>query len=271
VQEAKARSGGPSSFNAAMDLVDPWGASAYLIEIDPKEVLPAWEAAHTDRHPVCVCEWSDGELDADHVWRSAERERTPEELLAAPLPPPPAEEQPGFVEDELAVTRQMFGDAPSEDEVRAALGEAPGELALDRWLLEWEKDRGPSAFDGPSHMEWFVPEGQRTYVLLADAPNSETAMARLDFWGYEVGLAPERLVGLVRSWRERFGAELVANWGTMLQFVVHHPPADLEAAYALAVEHYEVAPETMLLPGVPIREHARDLVGRGSWFLHSRP
>jgi hypothetical protein len=40
----------------------------------------------------------------------------------------------------------------------------------------------------------------------------------------------------LRSWRERYGAELVASWGTMLQLSVNAPPADLQDAFELAVE-----------------------------------
>ena len=79
------------------------------------------------------------------------------------------------------------------------------------------------------------------------------------------------LIALLRSWRERFGAELVAHWGNMLQLVVEHPPTDADTAWELAWEQTLVAPCTIWLPGTPLREYARSLIGANRWFLHERP
>jgi hypothetical protein len=226
---------------------------------------------------VAVTGWSDKPFDPLTLFRGEAADRTPAQVLADADAAPPAPFDPeAYLDDELAETEAMFGVAPSPEEVQAALGPSPRLLAVDRWLLGWEEGR-PRVDDGSGgqHLGWFDPhEGDRTYLLLLEAARmSEEAMAHLGFWGLETsgGLTPARLAGLVRGWRERFGAELVANWGTMLQFVVARPPQDLEAAYALAVEHWEVASDTMVLPGVPIRDHARALIGRDTWFLHNRP
>lgn len=79
------------------------------------------------------------------------------------------------------------------------------------------------------------------------------------------------LAAVLRSWGKRFGAEIVAAWGTMLQFVVARPPVTLDEALDLAFEHDRVAPSTLPLPGVAIRDHARALLHRDTWFLHDRP
>ena len=76
-----------------------------------------------------------------------------------------------------------------------------------------------------------------------------------------------RLIAVLRSWNERFGAELVANWGTVLQFVVDRPPVTTEQAWPLAVEHIAVAPETIRRAGIPLRHHVHALVGRKTWSL----
>ncbi len=74
---------------------------------------------------------------------------------------------------------------------------------------------------------------------------------------------------LLRLWHYRHGAELAAIWGTMLQFVVRHPPARIEEAWTVAYEISLMWPDGA--SGVATRRHAHDLVGRRDWFLHHRP
>ena len=57
----------------------------------------------------------------------------------------------------------------------------------------------------------------------------------------------------------------------MLQFAVDAPPDTLEEAFALAVQHVDVAPCTTLLPGENRRGLARYLWRSERWFLHERP
>jgi hypothetical protein len=73
-----------------------------------------------------------------------------------------------------------------------------------------------------------------------------------------------------KAW-QAYGAELVAHFGTMLQFVVSRPPQTLDQAFALAVQQNAVAPCTLALPGVSLREHVRALMCVDKWFLHERP
>ena len=58
------------------------------------------------------------------------------------------------------------------------------------------------------------------------------------------GAMTERLIATLASWPDRYGAELVAHWGTMLHFVVTRPPNTLEDASNFALEHDLVAPGT---------------------------
>lgn len=57
----------------------------------------------------------------------------------------------------------------------------------------------------------------------------------------------------------------------MLQFAVARPPATLEQAWPLAAEHDLIAPCTNQLPGQLVRDAARFLWQRPTWFLHERP
>jgi hypothetical protein len=78
-------------------------------------------------------------------------------------------------------------------------------------------------------------------------------------------------VALFRHWHDLYGAEPVASWGTMQQLVVTRPPGSLDDAWEVARAMRLLWPDTTLLPGVTVREHARDLVGLDRWFLHLRP
>jgi len=98
-------------------------------------------------------------------------------------------------------------------------------------------------------------------------PNSWEVPAYIHFGDPD----PAVLVALCRRWQERWGAEIVAHYGTMLEFSVLRPPTTFEEALAPAREQIAVAADTTVLPGVPFAEHVTSLVGRSNWFLHSRP
>ena len=92
-------------------------------------------------------------------------------------------------------------------------------------------------------------------------------MAYFDFFG----TAPEVMVAAQRRWEEQFGAELVASYGTMLQYFVRRAPTTLKQALRLAWEQERLAECTTITRGVSLLHHARVLVGRDRWFLHERP
>lgn len=173
------------------------------------------------------------------------------------------------MELELEYTRRRLGIAPAEDEV-LSLGLRPDHVALERWLLDWEETRRPTVAPAQGgHLKWFEPDN--CALLLLPTAASEEVPAYISFYGAEGEGGHERLIALLRSWRERFGAEIVACWGTMLELNVTAPPRQLNQAFDLAVEHWIAAPPTLGLPGVSIRDHARALVDRTEWFLHNRP
>lgn len=110
------------------------------------------------------------------------------------------------------------------------------------------------------------------WLLFLPFGSGAETLAVLAFWGQELpGSTPERLVAILEYWNRLYAAELVANWGTMLQFVVSRPPHTLKDSWTLAVEQELIAPATLVLPGVSLRNHARVLIDRDRWFLHERP
>jgi hypothetical protein len=105
-------------------------------------------------------------------------------------------------------------------------------------------------------------------------PSGPCSIAYAPFYGEQggmPGLTSQRLITILEFWRRRYGAELVANWGTMLQFVVARPPTTLEDAWNLALQQDLVAQDTLTGPGISLRDHARTLIERPTWFLHCRP
>jgi uncharacterized protein DUF4253 len=170
---------------------------------------------------------------------------------------------------QLEQTRRHVGAAPAVEEV-LALDLRPDHVALERWLLDWEESRQSTRAPEPGlHLDWFEPDNC-TMLLLPTAISDEVP-AYLSFHGAHGAGGHERLIALLRSWRERYAAEMVACWDTMLQLRVSAPPRQLDEAFQLAVEHWIAARHTAARPGVSIRDHARALLGRTEWFLHDRP
>lgn len=140
-------------------------------------------------------------------------------------------------------------------------------VRFERWLAEQEAVQGQS---DPARGRDRPFEPDTAWLLLLPTPHSEDALAYAHWFGMERGPA-EGFIALLRQWRQRYGAELFAHYGTMLEFVVSRPPEDLDAALQLAVEHECVAPCTLALPGTALRHYAVGLIGHETWFLHERP
>ncbi|HIK18118.1 MAG TPA: DUF4253 domain-containing protein [Leptolyngbyaceae cyanobacterium M33_DOE_097] len=79
------------------------------------------------------------------------------------------------------------------------------------------------------------------------------------------------VIGFLKQWHQRYNAELVCHYGTMLQLTVEKRPATPAEAFDLAWQQEALAPCTTLLPGVTLRDHARSLLTVNRWFLHERP
>ncbi|MES2612810.1 MAG: DUF4253 domain-containing protein [Pseudomonadota bacterium] len=175
-------------------------------------------------------------------------------------------------DDQVDVWRGELAAAGVAGEACAGFDAAWAECAGDRlrfehWLTALEKIQGASDPER-GRQERFDPDN--AWLVLLPTPRSEEALAYLHWYGMERGRA-DGFIALLRRWRERYGAELWAHYGTMLEFAVHQPPQDFDSALALAREHDLAAPCTLALPGIALRHHALGLVGHGTWFLHERP
>ncbi len=266
---------------------------ALVVPCAPDELLAAWSAARavldrTGRWPVVVTDWLGGGT-FEAALNGAAGAASPEAICArAEAVDPDAalaevealadaerwEEWDDEIRFELEATAATHGSSPGLADVRVALGDDPGRRTLERWLFAWElaAESGRTTPEPPvgGHLDWYVPSDECAVVLLPTVDGWQ-APAWVPFFGAEGEGGTERLIAVMRTWHDRFGAEIVAHWGTMLQFVVGRPPATAAEAFPVAMAHDLLATATLPLPGVSVRAHARALVGRPTWFLHDRP
>ncbi|OJF11298.1 uncharacterized protein DUF4253 [Couchioplanes caeruleus] len=112
------------------------------------------------------------------------------------------------------------------------------------------------------HIEaWYAPDRVTLMLLPTDLP----WMA--PFWTDLYMTSDERLAGALRQWHERWGAHLVASWGTVLQLVVERPPQSREDAWTVAgqilgmASHLEMARWKLAIA----------LPRSKQWHIHNRP
>lgn len=267
-----------------------WNA-AYAIEIPAARLREAWRearivAADLGQYPCAFASFTNDPVYEDVFERPlAGGEDSPSELIAAAsgishaqsldLPHRPAvrahwraawEE---VVDVALERTRAAYGDAPTPADIGAD-DVGRDKYALERRLLAWEQSHAaPARPLDDRYLDWFEPP--RCSLVFLPIDRSEHVPAYVEFYGAGYRGGPERLIATLSRWRERYGAEVVACWSTMLQLCVARPPSTLEEAVDLAIEHDIVASSTLAGPGVSTRDHARALLGRSEWFLHDRP
>lgn len=274
---------------------------AFVLPIEPGEMEAAWRVARgqlprSGRWPVAVLLTGDGKDWASKVRKSDLFSRfeyenednpgkiAPQAIIAAAAgvkldvflrrrARELAEEMEleEFIETECAATHERCGSAPSPEELDAARldGKALKTVHdLDRWLLDWEQARGIRSEPDPGYQTWF--QASPMALLLLPTGDGWNALAYMHWYAAET-CGSKQLLALGRSWSERYGAELVAHFGTMLQCLATRPPQTLAEAWVLAREHDLVASSTLSLPGVPVRDHARYLLKHERWFLHERP
>ena len=176
-----------------------------------------------------------------------------------------------LIENHLSDTKSRYGIAPSAQEAKTGVrnrDELTAEYRLERWLLEWELQQPGDGKPELAHQEWFTQDPS-VLLLLPTAKSWET-LAYINWYGASRP-GTEYYIPLLKYWSEKYGAKLVAHYGTMLQFFVSEPPVLIQDAWKLACQHDLVAPCTLALPGITVRHHALSLVGNVRWFLHERP
>jgi len=187
------------------------------------------------------------------------------------------------IDFEIERMSAKFGVTPSKEEMFAAFPSCSGEISNDigveveKWLFDWERSHLPAevALAPPDlqdlYLDWYNSSDEFDYsLILLPTANSWETPAYIHWFG--VGnKSSEVIVTLLQSWHDRFKAELVAHDGLNLLFNVHQRPVTPEAAFQLAVEQEAFAGDTLYLPGISIRDHARALLYLDRWYLLSKP
>jgi hypothetical protein len=291
LDQVKSRLEATALGGATMTEVPLLDASTWVVDLPDGDLVPSWAQARDaladlGLYPVAITTWGEqGDWTAadpfDRFFYGDGAE--PDDVIAGALTLSVEDALGHFtiedswtvehwdevVESQLSLTRHLYGAAPDAATVADV---TPGdEVELERRLLASEEAIRPTqAPDSSPSYGWFQPQEPVGLVLLPLTDPSHAA-AYLSFYGAEGPGGHEALTRLMGSWQERFGAQLVASWGTMLQFVSSNPAATLDDAFELAVEHSRVAPCTTVLPGEGVRHLARHLWRGERWFLHERP
>nr|WP_269329151.1 DUF4253 domain-containing protein [Kineosporia babensis] len=268
---------------------------------EPEDLLTGWRAARdvmavTGRRPVAVSGddygiHADGSDVSDDVLHDCNLEffgPGPDELPeleAASLNPDPwpplnrwdtdEPEEPLDLET-VEHLLDFYQAGPDWDARTVARDLLPGitpSATLDviqRHLLE--KITSDPALSTPLHsdqvlktsgaLDWYVPG--RVQLALLPTTSPWLAMAWLYYFGED---DTATLVACLRHWHERWGAELVASWDTMLQFTTTRRPDFGPEALELARQQLSLA-GNLDMPQIHL---AWDLAHTNAWFLHDRP
>lgn len=281
------------------------GQAAIALRTSASTLLDDWKAMRdlvgkTGRWPIVTIGWGQGEDDWAQAMRSAElfmREPyqsevydgvrhglSPSALIAGAshvdLDESLAEmvesnEEPieEMIEFELEQLESVYGKAPDQAEVLAQIDtRAPtARMAMHQHLHQWLLAQGCEPRVETGHIDWFQPQHNDTLaIVLLPTANPCHAPAYLQWFGAE-SIGTEVVIAMLGKWHERYGAELVCHYGTMLQFQVSTRPANMAEALRLAWEQELIAPCTTALPGVSLLDHALALMASDTWFLHERP
>lgn len=256
----------------------------FEVTIPGDDLVPAWRAARglvgeLGRWPVAVDAYGEDVYSrffyyGDDVSPKAILERAESMTPAQAL----AERNDGSVDAYVASdwdrivgysvedTARRIGAAPSVQEAKRHVP-TPSYAALESFLLDWEEDRRPTLEPERTEGPGWYDIGERCVLALLPTSHTEEVPAYTSYYGCSGPAGGhETLVSVMGSWRERFGAELIASWGTMLQFVVSRPPHTIGEAFTLAVEQAAFG-----IGDDSLREHTRALLHRPTWFLITNP
>lgn len=254
------------------------GGTWVVTDIEPGQLLPAWRAARaaiprTGRWPVLTGvdeQWQDPTSEEIEALDDAARTVDPWTVYrwwgTRSLVEPEDLHLwlPGFLGQDVAEHAQRDVSPPRTL------------LAVERWT--WERLLAdPAALEQAwrraaplvGTRSWYTPP-EGVQLVLLPTPIQWLAPAWLDYFGAtEVteGRGREGLAAAIRQWEQQWGAELVASWGTMLQFVVGRQPALGEQAWQLALQLLALGGSLQS----PSWELALAVTHSDAWFLHDRP
>ncbi len=160
---------------------------------------------------------------------------------------------PVVVRDKYGEMNDMFTE-PSVESPEMILSKA-STLNVQDWLRglktkfehegsehQWPRNRGQSA---PGVTTFHVPIADSpkdpaagVWLMLLPTRHGYEAPAYLSFGGWNECPDPEIQVAVLKSWHERFGADLVTMGADILELRVAKPPKTDDGCLAIAEEHY---------------------------------
>jgi hypothetical protein len=254
------------------EVVDGNGGTLRVRALSGERLLELWQPARdaveqTGRWPVAVWDeddpWVDDPDDAQLASHAAAADPWPLLHFENDLP---------VDEEELRrFMRYRFPQFPRlADRVVAELGLPTVEPAYDRWVY----DRVLADADLRAAVDVDHLRGTRAWhpvhsfaLVLLPTADWWLAPAWLSYHGAMDPPLSQALSAAEREWHGRWGAELVASWGTMLQMIVRRPPQDPEDCWELAGQLKDVGGSLQMYR----YELALALPGSDAWFLHDRP
>jgi hypothetical protein len=278
--------------------IETASARALALAIDPTHELDVWHTFHrllpqTQRYPLLVEDWGNDRAFFSPYWYEQERSvgHIPDVTPAAILAMVPYADIDAYLRrqassgrerlmDEIAWelerTERQCGICPAKEVVLSLVEQQAIQslVDLERWLFQWECQTlgATQALVPPdtSHLEWFSAKTIPSTLLLLPVVHGWDTLAYLHWYGALHSGTP-LAIQFLQKWQRDYQAELVCNYGTMLQFLVGRAPAAPDEAFQLAWEQVALAECTTILPGVSIRDHARALLTMDRWFIHERP
>ncbi|UJR82269.1 Hypothetical protein I5071_43340 [Sandaracinus amylolyticus] len=174
----------------------------------------------------------------------------------------------------------------AHDEATRSTGDAPDAIVrrartfdLDAWIATRLATSRPREGDWPEEIPEPVPVRSRVVRDALDLPVPEVAVALvptrdpaevpawLAFGNWAGCPEPTVHVAMLTRWRERYGAEVVALGADVIELRVARPPADREAAMALAREQIAYAPDLLADGTRSIAQIAASRIGAPTWTL----
>jgi hypothetical protein len=238
------------------------GGAYVVTDIDIDRILPSWRAARalvdvTGRWPVMI---------------------GPEEIYGDPSPDELADlRQAATGEDPWAVFHRDDHDEPAYlssvigDDL-AELAETMDEAAVGRWVYDRMLDDPALARravgllgDYTGTGQWYTPP--EVHLALLPTTSPWLAPGWLRYHGAGDPARWRALAGALHEWQHRWGAELVAWYSTMLEFVVERPPPAGDAAWEVAGQLRAVGGSLQMDRWMLALGVARS----DAWFLHDRP
>ncbi|GLY27909.1 DUF4253 domain-containing protein [Kineosporia sp. NBRC 101731] len=250
---------------------------------DPSDVLTGWRAARdvmavTGRRPVAVSD--NYELGFPEVEPAALARIETAAFSLDPWPGMYGRESDEPVETvNLETVSQLLGFWRTGPEwnpdalARELLPGIPASITwngLNRHLLDqiWDDPARLAQLSHPGGKEtsgalnWYIPD--HVYLALLPTTSAWSPMTWLDYFGED---NHQVLAACLQQWHQAWGAELVASWGTMLQFVSTRRPRFGPEAWNLARQQLALG-GSLQIPQISL---AWDLAHTNAWFLHDRP